>query len=61
MPVNVKLAYQDVVAVVPEATRGEEKAGDLLLYDKDNKVVARFTSSKVEHWWPGSTEASEEF
>jgi len=61
MPVMVKLQYADEIAVVEGAARAEEKQGSLLVYDKDGAVAARFSLSKVEHWWIGSAKKPETF
>jgi hypothetical protein len=61
MPVMVKIEYEDDIAVVELAERAEEKQGWLFTYDKNGAVAARFSLSKVEHWWIGSTKKPETF
>jgi hypothetical protein len=61
MPVNVKIEYVDGVAVIDQGVRAEEKQGSLLVYGEDSSVVARFSVSKVEHWWIGSAKKPDSF
>jgi hypothetical protein len=61
MPVMVKIEYVDEVAVIEGAAKAEEKQGSLLVYDKDGAVTARFSLTKVEHWWTGSTMKPDSF
>jgi len=61
MPVNLKLDYVDELVVVENGVTAEEKQGSLFVYDKDEKIVARFSGSEVKHWWTGSTRKSEAF
>jgi hypothetical protein len=61
MPVSVKIEYLDEIAVSEDGVRAEEKQGSLFFYDKDGTVVARFSASKVEHWWTGTTKKPDSF
>ena len=61
MPVTVKIEYVDEFVVVENAVRVEEKQGSLFVYDKDGAVEAKFSLSKVEHWWVGSTKSADRF
>ena len=61
MPIRIKIEYRDEIVVVEEGIRAEEKQGSLLVYDKDGNVAGRFQSSKVEHWWSGTTENPDRF
>jgi len=61
MPVSVKIEYLDQIAIVEQGVRAEEKQGLLFVYDKDGTVAARFSVSKVEHWWTGSTKKPDDF
>jgi hypothetical protein len=61
MPVTVKIEYMDEVAVIEQGVRAEESQGSLLVYDKDGSIAARFSLSKVEHWWTGSTKKPDAF
>lgn len=61
MPVKIKIEYADEFVLVEEGVRAEEKTGSLFVYDKDGNVVARFASSKVEHWWTEAAKEEEAF
>jgi hypothetical protein len=59
--IRVKFEYQDELTTVADSVRAEEKQGQLFVYDKNGNVVARFASSKVEHWWTEAAKEEETF
>jgi hypothetical protein len=61
MSVTVKIEFVDELVVIEPAVRAEENKGFLLVYDKDGTVAAKFSLSKVEHWWTGNARKPERF
>ena len=61
MAITVKIEFVDELVVVEGAVRAEEKQNFLFAYDSNGAVAAKFSLSKVEHWWSGRLSKPESF